>query len=247
MPDVRSVNSSTGMEMSGYLPSQVPPPFPPNPLDNFGGYTDGSFHPVSLFNAPNLNTQIPFPTSGSGSMLPPPFGAPFPNSHAIPPMPKPVEEPMVFPTACTAAFTSSQHNMALTAAMVNLPATTQKPLEQQLEEQLLVPPVEQPVCSQPSLTPNTVTEDVVPSPVVSNTTPTANSTLPSPSTSLKSNSSAGKKSPSKPTRSSARVTSQLLNKSPAKSPAKSPRQELALKQGSAGEIYFLFCEQPYKT
>lgn len=44
----------------------------------------------------------------------------------------------------------------------------------------------------------------------------------------------GKKSPSKPTRTSARVTSQLLNKSPAKSPGKSPRQELPQKQSNQG-------------
>lgn len=177
-------------------------------------------------------------------MFPPPFGAPFPNSHTIPPIPKPVDDPMPFPSACTAAFTSSQHNMALTAAMVNLPSTTSKPIEQ-LDEQLLVggpmmenpPPSSQASLTTSTATATTVTEEVTPSPVVSNTTPSANSTLPSPSTSLKSNSSIGKKSPTKPTRCSARVTSQLLNKSPAKSPAESPRQEAALKQSGPGKNF----------
>ena len=48
---------------------------------------------------------------------------------------------------------------------------------------------------------------------------------------MKQRNSLGKKSPSKPTRTSARVTSQLMNKSPAKSsPGKSPRQEIQPRQ-----------------
>ncbi|KAJ8937757.1 hypothetical protein NQ318_006620 [Aromia moschata] len=229
MQDVRLVNHSS-LDMAPYLPSQVPP-FPPNSLDNFGAYADGSCYPVSLFPPPNLNTQLAFPPTGPAAMFPPAFGAPFPTPHSMPPMPKPVDESLPFSSTCTAAFTSSQHNMALTAAMVNLPPSTPKPMEQQLEEQLLATPTEPPICGQPPLTP---ADEVAPSPALSNTTPTANSTLPSPSTSLKSNSSAGKKSPSKPTRTSARVTSQMMNKSPAKSPGKSPRQEAAQKQSGPG-------------
>lgn len=230
--DVRTVNHST-LDMATYLPAQVPP-FQPNPMDNFGGYSDGSLYPVSLFNAPNLNTEVPYPTAGTGTMFPSAaFGAAFPTPHPMPTVPKPAEETIPYSSTCTAAFTSSQHNMALTAALA-IPTSMSKPLEQQLQEQLISPGSQLAICSQPSLTPTTTTEDIVPSPALSNTTPTANSTLPSPSTSLKSNSSAGKKSPSKPTRTSARVTSQMLNKSPAKSPGKSPRQEVALKQSGPG-------------
>ncbi|KAG5898087.1 hypothetical protein JTB14_001791 [Gonioctena quinquepunctata] len=231
--DVRTVNHSS-LDMA-YLPSQIPPPFPSNPMDNFGGFSDASCYPVSLFPPPNLNTQLPFPPTGPAAMFPPAFGAPFPTPHSIPPLPKPVDESIPFSSTCTATFTSTEQNMAFTAAMVNLPAPTSKQFEQQLEEQLLATvSSEQPACSQPSLMPVTSADEILPSPAISNTTPTGNSALPSPSTSLKSNSSAGKKSPSKPTRTSARVTSQLQNKSPAKSPGKSPRQESALKQSGPG-------------
>nr|XP_023014025.1 PHD finger protein rhinoceros [Leptinotarsa decemlineata] len=229
--DVRTVNHSS-LEMA-YLPTQVPP-FSSNPLDNFGGYPDGSCFPVSLFPPPNLNTQLPFPPAGPAAMFPPAFGAPFPTPHTIPSLPKPVEESIQLSSTCMAAFTTSKRNMEFTAAMVNLPTSTSKPIEQQLEEQLLAPPAELPACSQASLTPIPTSDEIVPSPIINNATPTENSTLPSPSTSLKSNSSTGKKSPSKPTRTSARVTSQLQNKSPAKSPGISPRQETALKQSGPG-------------
>lgn len=57
-------------------------------------------------------------------------------------MAKPVEDAVMHPSStCTAAFTSSQQNMAFTAAMVIMPPTTPKPMEQQLEEHLLGPPI----------------------------------------------------------------------------------------------------------
>ncbi|CAH0546641.1 unnamed protein product [Brassicogethes aeneus] len=196
-------------------------------LENFPAYSENSqqfVSPVSLFPPPNINNaQIPFPPTGP-TMYPPQLGAPFPTPHPMPPLPKPVEENLPpYSSTCTAAFTSSEHNMALTAAMVNLPTTTAMS-RPDVPVTVAVPQSEPIVALQPL--PPTLE---VASPAQS--TPTSNATLPSPSSSLKSNSSIGKKSPSKPTRTSARVTSQV-NKSPSKSPGKSPRQEAVFKQSS---------------
>ncbi|KAK5642778.1 hypothetical protein RI129_008945 [Pyrocoelia pectoralis] len=209
-PDVMLINHPN-LEM----PFGVLHPFPPNSLDPYPPFSEPSqfVSPVSLFPPPNINTQIPFPSPGA-AMFPPAFGAAFPASHSvIPPMPKPVEETIRYSAACTAAFTSSQHNMALTAAMVNLPPITPKETIEKEDP----PP-------HPSL----------PSPTLSNSTPSTNHIEPSPNPSLKSNSSVGKKSPSKPTRTSARFISQQ-NKSPNKSPGISPKQEAATKQVAPDE------------
>ncbi|RZB41723.1 PHD finger protein rhinoceros [Asbolus verrucosus] len=198
--------SHPSLENIGYLQPQGIP-FPPETFPAFSE-TSQFVSPVSLFPPPSLNTSLAFPPTGP-AMFPPAFGAPFPAPHSVmPTLPKPVNETMQYSSTCTATFTSSQHNMALTAAMVNLPPTIPKDLESPPEEDIPTPAV----AAQP--------EEVPPSPAVSNS-----NVLSSPSPSIKSNSSAGKKSPSKPTRTSARVTSQL-NKSPNKSPGKSPRQEL---------------------
>lgn len=240
-------------DLMNHPPMQMPPymELPYIPYSEF-------VPPVSLFPPPpNVNTQLPFSTAGS-AMYPPQFGAPYPTPHPIPPTPKPVEDtiPPYSSTACTAAFTSSQHNMALTAAMVNLPTPTSKSTDQSLSDltgPVPTEPIPPPPCDQPPATvappslpivslqqPVLVAEDnIIPSPAQSNMTPTTTATLPSPSSSVKSNSSsvavasAGKKSPSKPTRTSARVTSQM-NKSPNKSPGKSPRQEPPVKQSGRG-------------
>lgn len=207
----------------------IPPSFPPNSLETFPPFSEASqfVSPVSLFPPPNINTQLPFPSPGP-AMYPPSFGAPFPAPHSvIPPLPKPVEDALHFPSACTAAFTSSQHNMALTAAMVNIPP----PLKEPVPENNIPPPPPPPIVeTQPIPTPIPIPE-VTETPVLSNTTPTSNHVQPSPNPSLKSNSSTGKKSPSKPTRTSARVMSNL-NKSPTKSPGKSPLQEVSTKSSS---------------
>lgn len=171
------------------------PTFPPTSLDPYPPFSEPSqfVSPVSLFPPPNINTQIPFPSPGA-AMFPPAFGAAFPTPHSvIPPLPKPVEENLRFPQACTAAFTSSQHNMALTAAMVNLP--TEK-------------------------------EDSI-----SSATPPTNHIEPSPNPSIKSNSS-GKKSPSKPTRTSARFTSQKSPKQEAPKPSGPGRGRAEGKRGT---------------
>ena len=193
--DVMMVNHQA-LDM-GYLQPGLPFPEP------FSSFTETSqfVSPVSLFPPPSLNTSLAFPSTGP-AMFPPAFGAPFPAPQVLPTLPKPVEN-VQYSSACTATFTSSQHNMALTAAMVNLPPSIPKEVESPPEEEVAPaapPPVEE--------------------------TPPQSNTLSSPSPSIKSNSS-GKKSPSKPTRTSARVTSQ--GKSP-----KQQQQQQEIAKASAG-------------
>lgn len=188
-PDVMMVNHQT-LEM-GYLQTQLP-----FPHETFPTYSEASqfVSPVSLFPPPSLA----FPSTAP-AMFPPAFGAPFPAPQVIPTLPKPVEN-VQYSSTCTAAFTSSQHNMALTAAMVNLPPSIPKEVESPPEEEVA-----------PAAPPPVVEETPEPPP---------SNVLSSPSPSIKSNSS-GKKSPSKPTRTSARVTSQ----------GKSPKQEVVKPAG----------------
>ena len=235
------LNHQTSMELSyGVLqplphPPQSMVPFGSNSgIDGFTTFPDGTspyVGPVSLFPPPSLNNQLSFSSSGP-AMFPPPFGAPFPTSTSIMnPLPKPVEDGVHFDTPCLAAFTLSQQNMALTAQMVNPPMpaqpSSQKELPSQREDQHavgLVTPLEpRPLISG---------EDITAPPSVLNNSATPNSThvLPSPNPSLKSNtSSVGKKSPSKPTRTSARFLTQQ-----SKSPGKSPRQSDAKHNPSKG-------------
>lgn len=192
--------------------------FPPNSLSDTLPYSYSEASPfvtgpVSLFPPPTINTPIPFPSPGA-AMFPPSYGPPFPNPHSvIPPIPKPSEDNLHFPSSCTAAFTSSSHNMALTAAMVSLPPPTSKTSENTTEEeelpQIFAPINEEIACSSEIVPVSTAT-------TVSNSSPVGN-------TSGKTTTQTGKKSPSKPTRTSARFTSQQ-SKSPSKSPGKSPRQ-----------------------
>ncbi|XP_044271530.1 PHD finger protein rhinoceros [Tribolium madens] len=181
-PDVMMVNHQA-LEI-GYLHPQGIP-FPP---ELFPTLPDASqfVSPVSLLHPPPLNPSLAFPSTAP-AMLPPAF-APFPASQVIPTLSKPVED-VQHSLTCTAAFTSSQHNMALTAAIANLPPSIPKEVEALPEDEVApaAPPEPQ---------------------------------LSSPSPSIKSNSS-GKKSPSKPTRTSARVTSQ----------GKSPKQEVVKPPG----------------
>lgn len=136
------------LDMAAYMP------FPPNHVDHFGGYPDPSMAPVSLFPPPNVNTQISFPPTGSTGMFPPAFGAPFPTSTIHQPMTKPMEESIPY----SATFTSSQHNMEFTAAMVNIPTT----IEDQTVD--LHPRTAPTVVETPLLTPTSKTssDDVLP-------------------------------------------------------------------------------------
>ncbi|KAK9877157.1 hypothetical protein WA026_016900 [Henosepilachna vigintioctopunctata] len=228
--DMMLMNATPNIDIS-LFPQNIPS-FQPNPLEPFAAYSEASpfVNPVSLFAGPNLNTQLAFPSAGPAG-FPPAFGAPFPTPHSVvPPRPKP-EENMQYPSVCTAAFTSSQHNMALTAAMVNLPT---KDMETCLEENIPGCPTSDSRESISEMNPLSEQKEVVPlpleSPIVSSAA-TSVSEAPTSSPSQKSN--VGKKSPSKPTRCSARVTSQMMNKSPNKSPGKSPRQEQISKHGNS--------------
>lgn len=212
------------------------PTFPANSLADalpYHPYSEASQFvtgPVSLFPPPNMNTPIPFPSPGA-AMFPPSYGAPFPAPHSvIPPIPKPAEESIHFPSPCTAAFTSSSHNMALTAAMVTLPPPTPKPAETET-------PTEEEEVSQVTAFQHTPEEvPASPASIPVSTTSVVNSTSPATDTSTKSvpSTQPGKKSPSKPTRTSARFMSQQ-SKSPSKSPGKSPRQQEASKSSGRGK------------
>lgn len=197
----------------------IPPPYPN--LEQFPPFTDASqfVNPVSLFPAPNVNAQLPFASPGA-ALYPPSFGAPFPS---VMPLPKPVDDAVHYPSPCTAAFTSSQHNMALTAAMVNMPPVTLKD-NACPEETLQNPPVVE--NSSPIIT------ETSQKPIENESPAVSNEPLTSPNPSHKNNNANGKKSPSKPTRTSARFISQ--QKSPNKSPGKSPRQDTGAKQNSVG-------------
>lgn len=156
MPSRRSSSSSSSstpsedktvqtpsLDMAGYMP------FPPNHVEQFGGYPDPSMVPVSLFPPPNLNAPISFPPTGSTGMFPPAFGAPFP------PMTKPMEESIPY----SATFTSTQHNMEFTAAMVNIPTAIED--HQTVDVHLRSAPT---VVETPLLTPTSKTssDDVLP-------------------------------------------------------------------------------------
>lgn len=237
MPTRRSSSSSTGsasslneadeepakvmMHQNLEIPFGVLPAPYPN-MEQFPPFSDAPpfVNPVSLFPAPNMNAQLPFSSPGA-ALYPPSFGAPFPS---VMPLPKPVDDSVHFQSPCTAAFTSSQHNMALTAAMVNLPPVLLKDNNSCAEETLQNPPVIE--NSSPNVT------ETIQKPVENESPVVSNEQLTSPNPSHKNNNANGKKSPSKPTRTSARFISQ--QKSPNKSPGKSPRQDTSTKQNSIG-------------
>lgn len=254
MPTRRSSSSSTGSASSS-MPNEpdeepakvmmhpnmempfgvLPAPYPN--MEQFPPFSDAPqfVNPVSLFPAPNMNAQLPFSSPGA-ALYPPSFGAPFPS---VMPLPKPVDDSVHFQSPCTAAFTSSQHNMALTAAMVNLPPVMLKDNNSCAEETLQIqnPCAEDTLQIQnPSLIENSSSNvdvnETIQKPAENESPVVSNEPLTSPNPSHKNNNANGKKSPSKPTRSSARFISQ--QKSPNKSPGKSPRQDTSVKQNSIG-------------
>ncbi|KAG5329422.1 RNO protein, partial [Acromyrmex charruanus] len=249
LPSRRSTSSSITSASSAEEHTAIPPyknvpPMSYPPIDaapyhysETGSYGAGA---VSLFPPQSCAGPLPYP-----SPFPPPFGAPFPTPQSmLPHVPKPLEESLnIGASPCTAAFTSSSHNMALTAAMVSptkvttpppapppLPVSQQSLPQQQPQQQPpttqspsseVLPPGHVPsLLSQPANSPavpasflNTITETQASSETVveniAEVLSADNKSAPS-----------GKKSPSKPTRTSARVTSLQ-----GKSPGKSPRQE----------------------
>uniref|UniRef100_A0A1B6CDY1 Uncharacterized protein n=1 Tax=Clastoptera arizonana TaxID=38151 RepID=A0A1B6CDY1_9HEMI len=198
-------------------------PFPLSDGPPYHPYSEATpfVAPVALFAPPP--TQLPFPSPGAG-LYPPPFPAPFPGAL----MPKPPEEPILLQPPCTAAFTSSSHNMALTAAMVspNPPLTpmmqepplTPAPFSEHCAQ--LPPPLESPIRTEIQNTENY--NHQIP-PVSSEASIPTSKSIP------------GKKSPSKPTRTSARFIS-LQSKSPVKSPAISPRQSDPVVTKNVGRV-----------
>ncbi|KAI4503528.1 hypothetical protein M0802_000931 [Mischocyttarus mexicanus] len=289
LPSRRSTSSSITSASSGEDHTAIPPykNIPPMPFPACSAMDAAAYHayseansyagPVSLFPPQPCSAPLPYPSPGT-AMFPPPFGAPFPTPQSLlSHVPKPLEDSLNMQASpCTAAFTSSSHNMALTAAMVSPtkvptppPQSAQPSIEteheppqlQQDTNVSLIPPMI------PSFLDNTTTTTVTATTVVVTTTTTITTTSASMSTIMSTTISptppmatvttasttltstvqvseaaaaavvaventqevqvdcktvtvpqqSGKKSPSKPTRTSARVTS-LQGKSPGKSP-----------------------------
>ncbi|XP_034254412.1 PHD finger protein rhinoceros isoform X2 [Thrips palmi] len=214
-------------------------PYPPCPMPEAPPYHSYS-EP-----APFVNPL--FPPSGfpGPNIYAPTYGA-FPDhSHGMmPAMAQKLEEPpQQMPAPCTAAFTSSSHNMAFTAAMVSpLPTGTptgtpllpqDPPLTPAAFPTSTAPPTPSPVLphdTQPASTPYS-SQTSLDSQTIISASESSHQLPPVPSQSSKVAASVGKKTPTKPTRSSPRVIS-LQQKSPGKSPGKSPRQETAVIKAS---------------
>ncbi|XP_014484114.1 PREDICTED: PHD finger protein rhinoceros [Dinoponera quadriceps] len=230
-----SITSASSAEEHAAMPPYkgVPPiPYPPCTMDaapyHYSETSSYGAGAVSLFPPQSCNAPLPYPSPGT-AMFPPPFGAAFPTPQSLlPHVPKPLEESLNMQASpCTAAFTSSSHNMALTAAMVSPTKVTTPPPQ---------PPLPQPAVQQPPtpVPPQLQPSEALPQQVNSPTVPAsflnaipetrvsetaAAESVPEVLTDSKS-APCGKKSPAKPTRTSARVTSLQ-----GKSPGKSPRQE----------------------
>jgi hypothetical protein len=169
-------------------------------------FPDPAFAPVQLFPSSTCS-QLPFP---GATMFPHNFPYPGPPTLAN----KAQEEGIHMPPPNTAAFTSSSHNMALTAAMVS------PPIPQLMQEPSLTPLPYPPENCQ--LAPS---ESPIPNSDAFSREPPTPSTpsIQSEEPATPKPASVGKKSPAKPTRTSARFIAQQA-KSPTKSPGKSPRQ-----------------------
>ncbi|XP_047345699.1 PHD finger protein rhinoceros [Vespa velutina] len=132
LPSRRSTSSSITSASSGEDHTAIPPykNIPPMPFPACSAMDAAAYHayseansyagPVSLFPPQPCSAPLPYPSPGT-AMFPPPFGAPFPTPQSLlSHVPKPLEESLNMQASpCTAAFTSSSHNMALTAAMVS--------------------------------------------------------------------------------------------------------------------------------
>lgn len=218
-------------------------PYPPCPMPEAPPY-----HSYSE-SAPFVNPLFP-PSGFPGSNIYAPTYGAFPDhAHGMMPSIRPSEvssmlqkldePPQQMPAPCTAAFTSSSHNMAFTAAMVSpLPSATPTPSPLLPQDPPLTPaafptstapPTPSPVLphdTQPASTPYS-SQTSLGSQTIISASEGGHQLPPVPSQTSKVSSSVGKKTPTKPTRSSPRVIS-LQQKSPGKSPGKSPRQEPAV-------------------
>lgn len=182
-----------------------------HPYNPFSSEASQFVGPVSLFPPTTIGSQLPLSSPGA-ALFPP--SLPYSNSSSLLSLPKSSEESIPFSTPCTAAFTSSSHNMALTTAMIAPP--TPKPVSEHSSthdvESELTPPnsfsmQESPLRSNEDLSNSTLLHGQLLNDkhLTDNDSPVQ-----------------GKKSPIKPTRMSSRFISQI--KSPGKSPTKSPRQ-----------------------
>ncbi|XP_043492959.1 PHD finger protein rhinoceros [Polistes fuscatus] len=287
LPSRRSTSSSITSASSGEDHTAIPPykNIPPMPFPACSAMDAAAYHayseansyagPVSLFPPQPCSAPLPYPSPGT-AMFPPPFGAPFPTPQSLlSHVPKPLEDSLNMQASpCTAAFTSSSHNMALTAAMVSptkVPTPSPQSAQPSLETEHEPPQLQKDtnVSVMPPMIPSfldgttttvTATAAVVTTATTITTTsasmstamsttmsPTPMATVTTASTTLTSTvqvseaaaaavvaventqevqvdcktvtvpQQSGKKSPSKPTRTSARVTS-LQGKSPGKSP-----------------------------
>lgn len=208
-PDLEMTYNTVAQTFSNTNAYETFPPFPE---------TTPYIAPVSLYPTPNINTQLPFPTGAT--IYPPNFGSSFPSSHtALSSIPKTVDDAVHCPIACTAAFTSSEHNMALTAAMVNIPTgTPTEETKEDIEQNLIINNEE---VDQTILAKNEISS------TPEKTSSASTTPIPQPNLDIDATVKipAEKKSPNKPTRSSSRFAS-IQSKSPSKSPNKSPRQEI---------------------
>lgn len=186
-----------------------------HPYNPFSSEASQFVGPVSLFPPTTIGSQLPLSSPGA-ALFPP--SLPYSNSSSLLSLPKSSEESIPFSTPCTAAFTSSSHNMALTTAMIAPP--TPKPVSEHSSthdgESELTPPnsfsmQESPLRSNEDLSNSTLLHGQLLNDkhLTDNDSPVQ-----------------GKKSPIKPTRMSSRFISQI--KSPGKSPTKSPRQHDAV-------------------
>ncbi|XP_014241583.1 PHD finger protein rhinoceros [Cimex lectularius] len=178
-------------------------------------FADNSGFPVGPLYKPTFTAPTPGIYASN-------FSSSYPNHQQ---QIKPTEEPPLhMPPPCSAAFTASSHNMALTAAMVSpisqlVPETSQlniqfpaESTQQNVQDSHVEPPENYNHMPHVEYKPNTIPPSEEPSSVLK---------------------TVGKKSPSKPTRTSARCIAQQA-KSPGKSPGKSPKQLLDIKKIKEG-------------
>uniref|UniRef100_V9IL41 Uncharacterized protein n=1 Tax=Apis cerana TaxID=7461 RepID=V9IL41_APICE len=233
LPSRRSTSSSITSASSAEDHS-IPPyknvagiPFPPCSMETTY-YADSSYGtgPVSLFPPQSCAAPLPYPSPGP-ALFPPAFGAAFPGAQSLLPHVKPLEDSLNLQASpCTAAFTSSSHNMALTAAMVSpTKIVTPPPPPPPPPPQVTAPPTESIERTQQQLQTQVADSPSLPMNFLNTVAPenhTNDTVVESLQEALADSKSqhSGKKSPSKPTRTSARVTSLQ-----GKSPGKSPRQD----------------------
>lgn len=170
--------------------------------------------PTPLFPPATINSKLPLPTSAN-----PMFHS---NLNLPYQLPKLNVEPINFPAPCSAAFTTSSHNIALTTAMIA--PLTPKPVSEYSSNHNGEPDLTSPHQFVMHESPLTPMEEFSNSSIVQSQVDKSQTSVPSISPIQ------DKKSPSKPTRTSSRFVPHQI-KSPCKSPGKSPKQIDSTKGG----------------